>query len=438
MTKKYTFRYAHAARGESPTDVTDTQRSNPPAPACPQTGNLSNPQAWPGMVKGLEQTEDCHFLTVTVPEGAAGTATKHTAAKPVLVWVHGGAFVSGAGDSLLFDTSVIAEEQDLVVVTVTYRLGLFGWLGTHANLGLLDVISALRWVNRHIAEFGGDPSNVTVHGESAGADIARALIVADGAEGLFQRVALASWPGGLVEDEDGTRRAMYAAIDRELEKLITPESSTQDLLDYEATVVNIAKKGPFKRPSPMPFGITWGTDPLPTFEEHLEALAAAAPRVDMLVSYNCRELAFAAQQLGFLRRFGANPGTPGATFTRMFIDHVVRKQEMPLSTRPVRELAAAQRRAGGRALCFEITWGQPGNPWRGAHTSELPLLYPTKAMAESSVLLRRRGASGDEVFGDLMSYGRHLRRVWGAFTREGAGADLGELPPAVLKLEPSN
>ncbi len=115
--------------------------------------------------------EDCLYLNVFT----AGT----TGARPVLVWLHGGAFQTGHAGLAVFDGSALARDQEIVVVTCNYRLGPLGWLGhpdlrdpetgQWANWGLQDQVAALRWIRANIANFGGDPGNVTIAGESAGA-----------------------------------------------------------------------------------------------------------------------------------------------------------------------------------------------------------------------------------------------------------------------------
>lgn len=123
--------------------------------------------------------EDCLHLNVWTPacDGAR---------RPVLVWIHGGAFVTGSGSMPWYDGRALAERGDVVVVTINYRLGALGFLGDR-NLGTLDMISALRWVNRNIAEMGGDPDQVTVFGESAGGSAAISLLAAPEADALFHR-----------------------------------------------------------------------------------------------------------------------------------------------------------------------------------------------------------------------------------------------------------
>jgi len=140
-------------------------------------------------------SEDCLFLNIWAPAQARGA--------PVLVWIHGGSLVSGAGSEAVADGARFAE-HGVLVVSINYRLGPLGWLahpglsaesadGVSGNYGLLDQIEALRWVQRNIAAFGGDPSNVTIAGQSAGALSVAYLMAAPQARGLFQR-AIAQSP----------------------------------------------------------------------------------------------------------------------------------------------------------------------------------------------------------------------------------------------------
>jgi para-nitrobenzyl esterase len=152
-----------------------------------------------------EQSEDCLSLNVWTPELDAGR-------RPVMVWVHGGSFVSGSGAGGLYRGGMLAREGDVVVVTINYRLGLLGFLAHPAlddpgqvwlhdekwsgfgNWGLADQVAALQWVQDHIADFGGDPDNVTLFGESAGGMSVSALLAVPAARGLFHRAIVESGP----------------------------------------------------------------------------------------------------------------------------------------------------------------------------------------------------------------------------------------------------
>lgn len=138
----------------------------------------------------LNPSEDCLYLNVW-------TATPGAGAKPVMVWIHGGSNLNGSGSSSWYDGSALAR-RGVVVVTVNYRLGAFGFLvhpalarespnGAAGNYGLMDQLEALRWVQRNIRSFGGDPSRVTVFGESAGSIDIMHLMASPLAPGLFHR-----------------------------------------------------------------------------------------------------------------------------------------------------------------------------------------------------------------------------------------------------------
>jgi para-nitrobenzyl esterase len=157
------------------------------ANTCPQVTELGA-FAGPSSV-----TEDCLYLNVFT----TGTSPK----KPVIVWIHGGGNIDGETND--YDGSKLATGGPLgtptVVVTLNYRLGLFGFfsqsaIGTHGNYGILDSQAVLRWVQANIANFGGDPSNVTLGGQSAGAQDTSANMISPGAAGLFHRAIPQSGP----------------------------------------------------------------------------------------------------------------------------------------------------------------------------------------------------------------------------------------------------
>lgn len=137
---------------------------------------------------------------------------------PVLVFVHGGAFQTGGGGPRWYDGSALARRAEAVVVTINYRLGMWGNLsadGVPANNAVRDVIAALRWVAGNIDAFGGDASNVTISGQSAGATMCRLMTLCPEAEGLFRRAILLSCPGrigaSLAHAQAATARVMALA-----------------------------------------------------------------------------------------------------------------------------------------------------------------------------------------------------------------------------------
>ncbi len=160
------------------------------------------PYFGPGWVRGEE------YLTVDVRTPAADEGRR-----PVMVFVHGGGFVTGSTQAALYDGRAFARDG-VVLVTVNYRLGVPGFLdleGAPANRGLLDVLAALGWVRDTIAVFGGDPGNVTVFGQSAGATLTGALLATPEAKGLFRRAIVQSGNGTGAFTPEQARRVTVAA-----------------------------------------------------------------------------------------------------------------------------------------------------------------------------------------------------------------------------------
>ncbi|NXP47622.1 SASB hydrolase, partial [Heliornis fulica] len=133
----------------------------------------------------LQVSEDCLYLNVYSP-----VSTENQEKLPVFVWIHGGGLVFGAGSS--YDGSALAAFDNVVVVTIQYRLGIVGYFSTgdkHArgNWGYLDQVAALQWIQENIVYFGGDPGSVTIVGESAGGVSVSALVLSPLAKGLFHK-----------------------------------------------------------------------------------------------------------------------------------------------------------------------------------------------------------------------------------------------------------
>ena len=182
-------------------------RWKPPAPAKPFSGvkyatqsGMPCPQFAPsltpgetGRPTGIRGHEDCLYLNIWSAPNAVRS--------PVMVWLHGGGNTSGQGD--IFNGSRLAAHFGVVVVTINYRLGVLGWLAAPSlhesdpivnsgNFGTLDILRALEWVQENITQFGGDPSNVTLFGESAGGTNALSILASPLAQGLIHRAIIQS------------------------------------------------------------------------------------------------------------------------------------------------------------------------------------------------------------------------------------------------------
>lgn len=175
-----------------------------PGAACPQA-----------QLPGVPPTsEDCLSLNVTMPRDTGGRRL------PVMVWLHGGGFTTGAGSQ--YDAKRLATQGDVIVVTVNYRLGVFGYFGHEGLAGsgtfaMADQIAALRWTRRNAAALGGGPRNVTLFGQSAGGMSSCALLTSPAAAGLFDKAIISSgsclldWPdGGLFPTSPG--HTPYASL----------------------------------------------------------------------------------------------------------------------------------------------------------------------------------------------------------------------------------
>jgi para-nitrobenzyl esterase len=178
----------------------DTLETRDFGPVAPQNSRAPAGFQAPGFSAPGPQSEDCLYLNVW-------TSRLDDAKRPVMVWLHGGAFTIGSSSDPLYRGDILASRGDVVVVTINYRLGLLGFLNLNevtgsripstGNEGLLDQIAALQWVRKNISAFGGDPGNVTVFGESAGAMSIGCLMAMPKARGLFHKAILESGTGSM-------------------------------------------------------------------------------------------------------------------------------------------------------------------------------------------------------------------------------------------------
>jgi para-nitrobenzyl esterase len=239
-------------------------RFRPPAPPIPWSGVRSGLDMGPACPQVIDDdptenseavmSEDCLHLNVWTPRPDA-------AKRPVMVWIHGGGFTAGATRNTWYDGQYLAARGDVVVVSINYRLGAWGFLDLRsfgaryresANVGLLDQVAALRWVRQNIAQLGGDPENVTIFGESAGAASVGDLLSMPAAKDLFAKAILESGvPGGrtgsmTIRHPHLTTAFMKLAGAHSIDEL--SRKSMRELLDAQqrlfATTTDIGTFGP--------------------------------------------------------------------------------------------------------------------------------------------------------------------------------------------------
>ncbi|MFK7602904.1 carboxylesterase/lipase family protein [Deinococcus sp. SM5_A1] len=217
---------------------------------CPQKviALFALPGETPGDIQGQE---DCLYLNVYAPKGSTSASNL-----PVMVWIHGGSYITGSSDS--YDGTVLAEKNNMLVVTLNYRLGALGWLslpalgtedggGQSGNYGLMDQQAALKWVKTNIAAFGGDPAKVTIAGESAGGMSNCAHLASPQSAGLFRgaiiQSGLCTSPGNSVTLADAQNRNQKYASNL--------GCKTDDLACLRATPVDrlLSTKVPGLRPA---------------------------------------------------------------------------------------------------------------------------------------------------------------------------------------------
>lgn len=216
------FAYSSVYSDTGAIDGTETGR----AKQCPQTSGTDSPY-----------TEDCLVLSLYTPflpsAENSSTAKSHSDLRPILVWIPGGSLNSGSGLDFTFDGGHMASRGDVVVVTINYRLGTLGFLAYNdqikGNFGFADVITALKWVKRNAATFGGDASKVTVAGQSAGANLVHTLLGSPAASGLFHRAIIQS---GRPADKHNLRPTVAEARARSTAKVVSSLgcSASSDIL----------------------------------------------------------------------------------------------------------------------------------------------------------------------------------------------------------------
>lgn len=198
------LRWAAPAPAPAWTDERDASGFGPIAPQNPDP--LA---AYLGQRRDGPQSEDCLSVNVWTPSADAG-------GRPVLAWIHGGAFISGTSGAPVFEGAGLSARADVVVVSFNYRVGALGFLHLDgarggpacSNLGLRDQIAALRWIRDNVASFGGDPDKVTIFGESAGGGSVCALLAAPSARGLFRgAIAQSGAPNGVLSPDEASERS---------------------------------------------------------------------------------------------------------------------------------------------------------------------------------------------------------------------------------------
>ncbi|MHC9296682.1 carboxylesterase family protein [Mycobacterium sp. LTG2003] len=361
-----------------------------PGPACPQ-----RPSRLAGVtgsvLDGLTTSEDCLVLSVTAPADAHDL--------PVMVWFHGGAYVSGSGESQKYDPALLVRDGNVVVVNVTYRLGIFGYLGPvgEDNLGLRDQILALRWVRDNIAAFGGDPGNVTAFGQSAGAHSVMSLMLCE--PDLFHRAIVQSGPLEMDNGRDDMAMAMQSALTAALADSDPVQAAVEQLLAAEAAAVLAAQ--PFGFLGGLAFAPRLGRDPLPPADEVDSRIAYAARRIELLAGWTKDD---------------------GAPFVALAPEASAEALTKYAFADPTRRFVEAWTEHGGRAATYRFDWTPDQAPIGACHCMELPFLFESpQAWSDAPMLGPDRKIDQQLAF--------EMRTRWTQFAHHGVES----LPSASLR-----
>lgn len=415
-------------------------RLRPPAPPAPWDGVFDATHAGPWAAQlpsPLEQMlgapppkwdeAGCLTLNVTTP-------APDGARRPVMFWIHGGAFVNGAGSTPIYDGTKFAQHGDVVVVTVNYRLGAFGFLhldeifgdelAGSGNAGLLDQVAALEWVRDNIAAFGGNPDDVTVFGESAGGMSIGSLLGMPRAQGLFHRAIVQSGSASFAGRANTATASARALLDI---------AGVTTLAELEALPADqlLAAQGKLMAQGDrldLPFQPVVDGDVLPDLP--LKTIASGATGdVPTMIGTTADEMTlFLSLQLGVgqiddatlqrqmqkffwdrtadvVAQYRAHraDASPADVLTAISTDRVFRI--------PAIRLAEAQARQGRPTYMYLFTWPSPvmDGKLKSCHALELPFMWDALDQPGLSMLTGdgpERQAIADAMHAAWISFGR--------------------------------
>ena len=409
-------------------DIRDATAYGPMCPQLPRE-RASFTDSW---TYDKESSEDCLILNVWTP------GLRDQRRRPVMVWLHGGGFSAGSGSRNVFEGTRLAQRGDVVVVTLNHRLNVFGFLylghiggaeyAESGNVGMLDLVTALRWVHDNIAFFGGDPANVTIFGQSGGAAKVSTLMAMPQARGLFHKAIVQSGSHleGLTPDE-ATKHALafLAAVEvkpTELQRL--PKLPTDKLVDG----LGKAMRATGVRPnfSPVVDGIVlprnpWAPDG-PAVSATIPMIVGSTRTETTALIGASRPDRFTLDEAGLPSALagwvpdrdipkviagfrGLMPNaSPSDLFFAITTDRRVRQQAWTQAERK-----AAQ--GGAPVWLYELDWPTPvdGGKWGSPHALDLPFVFDNVAKSEAMV----GGGLNPQKLADRMS------TAWLTFVRTG-------------------
>jgi para-nitrobenzyl esterase len=396
------IRYAAAPVGElrwrspePPRPWSEPADATKVGPVCPQPTDPKIP-----IDLGAPQGDDCLTLNVW-----ASSDTEAGDRKPVMVWVHGGAYILGSSAQPLYHGRALAGSGQAVIVTINYRLGALGFLdlsslgdGFHTNVGLRDVLFALHWVRDNIAGFGGDPDRVTLFGESAGGGVVTTLLASPAAAGLFCAAITQSSPATSIYDRDRARRV----AEQFLESLGAGPDDTVRLPDVPVDAILAASKRvfdevPVRTPGTLAFAPIIDGDVVPDNPVKLAREGRTHP-VPLIIGTNKHEAALFRWMKSPLM-----PITPQA-IRAMFAEIAAEQPSLELPTEDrIRAAYRGRPKIAGMGVARDIGFRMPSIWFAEGHREVAPVYLYRFDFATPMLRLLRLGAA----------HATELPYVWG-------------------------
>lgn len=378
------IRFLPPVATKSPTPPISTSHGS----ICPQ--NPSRLQLVTGPLppgSGRQDESSCGVLSVYRPV--------HANNLPIIAWLHGGAFVTGGSEIPWYDGSRLARDGNVIAITISYRLGVFGLLENDNNViqpATQDVIMGLEWIRDNARRLGGDPNRITLFGQSAGAYMIQVLT--DIRPDLFSRAIIQSSPaGGALTNDQAVR--IRESVEQHLNGTSLTEASTTQILNAQAAVLSqnsnlILAFSPISRDGLAPGG-----------RKH------SGQGKQVLVAWTQDDGSIFAE---LRMRDRKVPKLARAAMLPLIKSSVTRSD----FEQPARELAARLKERGYETTMFKHTWVPKGFEHLGAaHCTDLPLVWGSEAAWRNAPML------GNVPWSEWESRGREYRQALGQFAAEG-------------------